>query len=76
MKRIKHQNKPETSASSDANQDLLWGVPAIARALGRTPSQTYHLIAVGALDGAVRKLSHKVIVGSRDALRRLPLLRP
>ena len=60
--------EPETSA------DLVWGVPAIAEELNRTPAQVYHLLSIGALDGAVRKLSHKTIVGSRSALRRLPFL--
>jgi hypothetical protein len=45
--------------------DLVWGAEEIGRVLGRTPSQVYHLIRIGALQGAVKKLSHRVLVGSR-----------
>jgi hypothetical protein len=54
--------------TSDAN-DFLWGAGEIARALGRTESQVYTMVAAGLLP--VKKLSHKRLVASRSALRRL-----
>jgi hypothetical protein len=50
-------------------EDLIWGVKHIAREINRTPAQTYHLIATGALKG-VHKIGHKTIVASRRELRR------
>ena len=60
-----------TSANNewDDPDDLIWGVPNIAHEINRTPTQTYHLIASGALAGAVAKFGHKTIVASRSRLR-------
>jgi hypothetical protein len=57
------ENAPKLS------DDLIWGVENIAREINRTDAQTYHLISIGALKG-VHKLSHKIIVASRQALHR------
>jgi hypothetical protein len=80
----KHSKQPLTDDDSNEGaapppadaSDFLWGCAAIAAAIGRTQVQTYHLIRIGALDGAVRKLSHKTLVASRQALGRLPLRAP
>jgi hypothetical protein len=60
-----------TSANNEPYDpdDLIWGVPNIAHEIKRTPTQTYHLIASGALDGAIAKFGHKTIVASRSRLR-------
>jgi hypothetical protein len=50
----------------------VWGAAAIGVVIDRTPSQVYHLHASGALEGAVGKLGHKTLVGSRSRLRNLP----
>jgi hypothetical protein len=60
-------NHIEKKAAALAD-DLVWGVPNIAAEINRTPTQTYHLISIGALDG-VHKLSHKIIVASRRKLQ-------
>jgi hypothetical protein len=57
---------------SDNENDLVWGAAAIGVVIDRTPSQVYHLISTGALDGVVGKLAHKTIVGSRRGLLNLP----
>jgi hypothetical protein len=67
------RDDPDDAIRDDDPDDIIWGVAAIARQIGRSPAQVYHLIRIGALNGAVRKLSHKIIVASRSALRRLPL---
>lgn len=56
--------------TSDDN-DLVWGAEEIGRVIGRTPAQVYHLIRVSALDGAVKKVSHRITVGSRRKLLEL-----
>jgi hypothetical protein len=50
------------------SDDLVWGVPGIAAEINTTKNQAYHLIKSGALAGAVAKLGHKTIVGSRHRL--------
>jgi hypothetical protein len=65
---MSHKNLPTASLADDT----IWGVSGkqgIAAEIGRTPQQTYYLIAQGALP--VRKLGHKTIVASRKQLRRL-----
>jgi hypothetical protein len=52
--------------------DLVWGGEAVGRVINRTKEQVYHLLEIGALDGAAAKIGHKTIVGSRKALSRLP----
>jgi hypothetical protein len=46
-------------------------VASIAKAINRTPTQTYHLIATGALTGAVAKIGHRTIFASRRRLQNL-----
>jgi hypothetical protein len=63
----------EKQADDDPESDLVWGAENIGRVIGRTKQQVYHLVEIGALDGAAAKLGHKTIVGSRKQLGRLPL---
>jgi predicted DNA-binding transcriptional regulator AlpA len=35
-----------------ANEQYIWGVPAISKALGRTARATYHMLERGTLPGA------------------------
>ena len=65
--------KTARSVNNDTDHDLVWGAEAIGRAINRAPAQVYYLIRTGALAGAVRKLSHRQFVGSREQLRKLPL---
>ena len=46
--------------------DLIWGVNAIAKTIGRTPTQTYHLLATGSLPA--RNIKRRW-VASREKLR-------
>jgi hypothetical protein len=62
------QDHPSEKPDSD---DIIWGVSAIADEINRTPAQVYHLLAIGALKGAAKKLSHRTIVASRRRLREL-----
>jgi hypothetical protein len=55
---------PESAA-----YDLLWGVPNIAKEIGRSTAQTYYLIAQGRIP--VAKLGHRTVIASRKQLRRL-----
>jgi hypothetical protein len=52
--------------------DLVWGAAAIGRVISRTAAQVYYLHGIGALDGAVKKVSHKMMLGSRKRLLELP----
>ena len=61
----------ETDEFDDEFNDILWGVQSIARFIRRSPSQADYLVKKGALNGAVRKLGHKTIVGSKRKLRAL-----
>lgn len=61
------------SRNSTLAADLIWGVSGehgIAREINRSESETYYLIASGALGDAVKKLGHRTIVASRTKLRR------
>ena len=52
--------------------DTIWGVPGqngIAAEIGRSPQQTYYLIAKGKIP--VVKLGHRTIIASRKQLRQL-----
>ncbi len=61
----------QTAAPSEDDSDFAWGAAAIGREITREPSQVYHLYKIGALDGAVVKLGHKTLLGSRRRLRNL-----
>jgi hypothetical protein len=56
----------------EKTSDLVWGAEAIGDEISRTAAQVYYLLSIGALDGAVAKLGHKTLVGSRRELSRLP----
>jgi len=59
--------KHEADDSKLLNEDLLWGVTAIAREIGRTPRQVFHLAAQGNIP--VRKVGGRYVASLR-ALRR------
>ena len=62
--------KPQPSLTTEDVPDAVWGYAAIGREIGLTASKTRYLVVkTDVLDHAVRKLSHKVIVGSRRRLR-------
>ena len=63
--------KHRQAHTTESNNELLWGVPAIAAAINRTTTQTYYLIEQGHLEPAVKKLGHRTIVASRQGLRAL-----
>jgi len=64
------KSTPNNPLSDDAD-DLVWGAKDIGSEINRSPAQVYHLLAIGALEGAAVKLDHKTIVGSRKQLRNL-----
>jgi hypothetical protein len=62
--------KPQPDTTTEDVPDAVWGYAAIGREIGLTASKTRYLVVkTDVLDHAVRKLSHKVIVGSRRRLR-------
>jgi Protein of unknown function (DUF3853) len=63
---------PTVAGDANPESDLVWGGEGVGRVIGRTKQQVYHLLEIGALDGAAAKIGHKTIVGSRRALSRLP----
>ena len=56
---------------NDDEVDAVWGAEAVGAVIGRSASQVYYLLRIGVLDGAVKKLGNKTIVGSRRRLREL-----
>ena len=66
---MSRKDPPTESSLAD---DVIWGVGGergIAAEIGRSPQQTYYLIARGKLP--VTKLGHRTIIASRKQLRRL-----
>ncbi len=55
----------------DPASDVLWGYGEIARFIGRNPGQAAYMQAHGLFGDAVKKLSHKVVIGSKQRLREL-----
>jgi hypothetical protein len=68
---VGQSNTSDQAAAPDDASDFAWGAEAIGREINRSASQVYHLHEIGALDGAVAKLGHKTLVGSRKRLRNL-----
>jgi hypothetical protein len=68
-------NKTENT-QNQSDTDAVWGAAAIGAEINRTASQVRYLYSIGALKGAVSKLGHKTMVGSRTELRRLHLRDP
>jgi predicted DNA-binding transcriptional regulator AlpA len=54
-------------ADVELHSDLLWGVEAIAKFIGRERRQVYYLIARRAFPS--RKIGHRTIVASKSELR-------
>ena len=75
MKSSPAQLREESSAPvSDDADDLVWGAKNIGSEINRSVSQVDYLFGIGALDGAVTKLGHKTLLGSRKRLRNLVTL--
>ena len=55
------------AAPESEGGDFIWEVSNIARLIGRSRAQTFHLIYTGALDGCVKKVGG-TWVGSRRKL--------
>ena len=51
--------------------DAVWGAENIGRLIGRSAGQVYYLHSTGKLQGAVRKIGSRTLIGSRRALRNL-----
>jgi hypothetical protein len=56
--------KTNTSVDFD---DLLWGLPAIAREIKRTPRQAQYLVDQGVID--VLRVGPKTLIASRTQIR-------
>jgi hypothetical protein len=67
---LEHNPSLKRDAGLD-DGDLIWGAEAIGALIGRSREQVYRLLKIGALDGAVRKVGHRTIVGSRRRLHEL-----
>jgi hypothetical protein len=62
--------KPQPGMTTEGMPDAIWGYKNIGAEIGLSASQVRYLVVkTNVLDHAVRKLSHKVIVGSRRCLR-------
>jgi hypothetical protein len=62
------------SQTETTTPDAVWGAAAIGAEIGLSAAQVRYLLAkTDVLDGAVRKASHKWIVGSRSRLRSLAI---
>ena len=57
------------SSLDEVETDAVWGAEAIGREIGRSAGQVYYLHASGKLQGAVRKIGSRTLIGSRRALR-------
>jgi hypothetical protein len=61
---------PEGVGESDP--DIIFGMDAIGREIGRSPKEVSYLLAhTSLLDNAVRRISHKVTIASKHRLRNL-----
>jgi hypothetical protein len=61
---------PQPDTKTEDVPDAVWGYKNIGAEIGLSASKTRYLVVkTDVLDLAVRKLSHKVIVGSRRRLR-------
>jgi hypothetical protein len=66
--------KPQPIAQPESTPDAVWGAAAIGKEIGLSAAQVRYLLnKTDVLDGAVKKVSHKVIVGSRSRLRSLAI---
>jgi hypothetical protein len=62
---VNDKDAPQPSETTDT----IWGAKAIGDELdGRSESQVYYVFRSGALKGAVRKLGHRTMIGSRRKL--------
>jgi hypothetical protein len=61
---------------SGDSSDLVWGAENIGRVIGRTKSQVYGLIRVGALVDFFVRVVHRTIMASRRRLLNWRRIRP
>jgi len=50
------------NGQSENQPEFLWGVAAIAEAIDRTPRQTNHMLAIGAIESAMKKGGRWVVL--------------
>jgi hypothetical protein len=56
----------------ESGPDIIFGMDAIGREIGRSPKEVSYLLAhTSLLDNAVRRISHKVTIASKHRLRNL-----
>jgi hypothetical protein len=66
--------KPQPDTTTESAPDAIWGAAAIGNELGLSATQVRYLLSkTTVLNSAVKKVSHKVIVGSRSRLRDLAI---
>jgi hypothetical protein len=54
------------------SDDIVWGMTAIGRVIGRSPKEVGYLLNnTTLLNGVVKRISHKVTIASRRDLRNL-----
>jgi hypothetical protein len=54
--------------------DIIWGLENIGRVIDRTPKEIGYLVRnTDLLNHAVRRISHKIYIGSRSKLRNVAL---
>ena len=58
--------KKKANTAVNPDSDILWGAQAIGFAINRSAPQVFHLIASGALNGAVKKFGPPPSEGTRD----------
>jgi hypothetical protein len=62
------------TAPDENDPDIIFGMAEIGRVIGRSPKEVSYLLAhTDLLNDAVRRISHKVTIGSRHRLRNLAL---
>jgi hypothetical protein len=73
VKKISQTTVDVQEGEEGAGGDCVWGAAEIGREIARTASQVHYLFGTGVLAGAVRKVGHRTLLGSRRKLRQLPL---
>jgi hypothetical protein len=69
-------NEPATNLlPEDVDEsDIIWGLTNIGREINRTPKEIGYLVRnTDLLNHAVRRISHKIYIGSRSKLRNVAL---
>jgi hypothetical protein len=66
--KAENQARKRSVIENPDDSDLIWGAVAIGCLIGRSETQVSHMFRTGVFGTAVRKVSHKRLVGSRSAL--------